>query len=355
MGPYKMTTKEAQVLSRELSDTLEQAPIPKGNPLTNFWYRHRRLSLLFIVMLLVAIALSIGLAVGLRIGPVHIASGAVATLTNAVTPATTLVHSLLGSSVWQPATGTTYQIILQSAVKVQSGSLVATPNVQAYDIDMFANSADTINTLHKQGVKVICYFSAGSYEGYRPDSNRFLPADLGKVMNGWPDERWLNVSTTNVRSIMTDRIKTAASKGCDAIDPDNVDGYQADTGMNLTTQDSINFISFLSTTAASYNMSTGLKNAGDIIPNVLPAVHFSINEQCSVYNECGVYSPFVQANKAVFRIEYPTAAPSAVPFATVSSLCSAASSTGMTLAMKDMNLDGWVEYCDGSTATTSTQ
>jgi len=113
-------------------------------------------------------------------------------------------------------------------------------------------------------------------------------------------------------------------------------------------------MSFLSSTAQQYNMTTGLKNAGEIIPNVLPMVQFSINEGCAVYNECNIYQPFIAANKPVFRIEYPAGAPGSVAASKLKSLCTASGSDGMSLAIKDMNLDGWVEYCDGTSANTTT-
>jgi len=36
--------------------------------------------------------------------------------------------------------------------------------VDVFDIDLFNSSTSTITTLHTLGKKVICYFSAGSYE-----------------------------------------------------------------------------------------------------------------------------------------------------------------------------------------------
>jgi hypothetical protein len=45
-------------------------------------------------------------------------------------------------------------------------------------------------------------------------------------MDDW-DEYWLDIHSatckTNVQSVMTQRIKDAKAKGCDGIDPDNVD------------------------------------------------------------------------------------------------------------------------------------
>jgi hypothetical protein len=96
---------------------------------------------------------------------------------------------------------------------------------------LFDNTGDSdedpsaIAALHTAGKKVICYFSAGSYEDGRPDSGQFKASDKGKELDGWPGEYWLNTKSTNVQNIMSNRIALAAKMGCDAIDPDNVDAY----------------------------------------------------------------------------------------------------------------------------------
>lgn len=47
-----------------------------------------------------------------------------------------------------------------------------------------------------------------------------------------------------------------------------------------------------------------MKNALDIIPDVLANVQFAVNEQCHEQDECPRYKPFTEKNKAVFQIEY---------------------------------------------------
>jgi hypothetical protein len=111
-------------------------------------------------------------------------------------------------------------------------------------------------------------------------------------------------------------------------------------------------MTFLATEAASYNMSTGLKNAAAIIPAVLPLVAFSVNEQCAQYAECASFHPFIEAGKPVFHIEYPDGAPK-VSDTKKSELCSADGAGGFSTVIKKMNLDGWVEYCDGKTFETT--
>jgi hypothetical protein len=138
---------------------------------------------------------------------------------------TEVIEERAPSKVWVPAVGTTWQIVINKPLSIDPKKPVLTPDVAVYDIDLFDNSAQTIDTLHKLGKKVICYFSAGTWEKWRPDAKQFAKADLGRDMDGWADEKWLDLNSDNVRAIMAKRIKMAADKGCDAIDPDNVDGF----------------------------------------------------------------------------------------------------------------------------------
>lgn len=127
--------------------------------------------------------------------------------------------------LWQPAVGTAWQIVLQNPLALPASGKKFSPNVPVWDIDLFTNDADVFSALKAENKKIICYFSAGSYEPYRSDSSSFKSSDMGSSLDGWEDEKWLKLSSSNVRAIMKKRIQLAASKGCDAIDPDNVDGY----------------------------------------------------------------------------------------------------------------------------------
>jgi hypothetical protein len=74
--------------------------------------------------------------------------------------------------------------------------------------------------------KVICYFSAGSYETWRADAGSYARKDWGAPLDPeWANECWVDVRSSNVRAIVKKRIERAAAAGCHAVDPDNVDGY----------------------------------------------------------------------------------------------------------------------------------
>jgi hypothetical protein len=124
--------------------------------------------------------------------------------------------------LWQPEVGSKFQIILSQSTIDVDGVALSPEGADVWDIDLVDNSKEVIQALHKRGKKVICYFSAGTTESWRPDYSAFLPADLGAGLPDWPREKWLDIRSTNVWEIMKKRIKLASDKGCDGIDPDNM-------------------------------------------------------------------------------------------------------------------------------------
>ena len=118
--------------------------------------------------------------------------------------------------------GQKFQIILDSIPNLAASPKVVPSDAAVFDIDLFDTDAATIQGLQGQGKIVICYFSAGTYEPWRPDAGNFTDDDKGQSLAPeWPDEYWLRVNNSNVRRIMTNRIQLAAAKGCDGVDPDN--------------------------------------------------------------------------------------------------------------------------------------
>lgn len=198
---------------------------------------------------------------------------------------------------YRPAAATTWQWQLVSAVNSEYA-------VDVYDIDLYNVSAAEISALQGQGRKVICYFSAGSFEPFRPDSADFPMAVIGKVLDGFENENWLDVRQESVLEIMRKRLDLAVQKGCDGVEPDNVDGYQNDTGFPLSDADQLVFNKKLANEAHTRGLSVGLKNDLDQILKLAPYFDFSVNEQCHEFDECEALLPFVSADKPVWNAEY---------------------------------------------------
>lgn len=183
------------------------------------------------------------------------------------------------------------------------GTINLNQNVGVYDLDVFDNDKATFTSLKAKGRKVICYFSAGTYEDWRPDANQFPTTALGNGL-GWPGEKWLDIRDATVRKIMVARLDMAKSKGCDGVEPDNVDGYANSNGFKLTKADQLDFLNYLADQVHARGMTIALKNATDLVSSLVAKYDFAVVEECFKYNECDAYSPFIKANKAVLNAEY---------------------------------------------------
>jgi len=177
------------------------------------------------------------------------------------------------------------------------------PYVTVYDIDAFANDADTVSYLHSQGFKVIAYVSFGSWEDWRPDASAFPSSVLGRS-NGWPGERWLDIRSDTVKTIMAARLDMIKQKGFDGVEPDNIDGYSNNTGFPLTAQDQIDYNRWIAEQGHARGLSVGLKNDVEQAAALQPYFEWTLNEECYQYSECDGLQVFTNANKAVFQVEY---------------------------------------------------
>jgi hypothetical protein len=239
---------------------------------------------------------------------------------------------------WQPRVSDTWQWQLQ-------GTVDTSYDVEVYDIDLFDTSSDRIQALHADGRRVLCYFSAGSYENWRPDEGDFDQVDLGEPLDGWPGERWLDIRSARVRQIMQARLDLAAQKGCDGVETDNVDGYANVTGFPLTAADQLDYNRFLAQEAHRRDLAIALKNDVDQVDDLVDAFDLAVNEQCHEYNECSALAPFITAGKPVFNAEYDEAYVNDAP--TRQALCDDAHASGLRTLVLPLDLDGSFRYsCD---------
>ena len=233
-------------------------------------------------------------------------------------------------SWWRPAPGTSWQWQL-------SGTIDTTVNASMYDIDLFDTQQSIIDELHTRGRTVICYFSAGSYENWRPDAHQYPASVLGKDLDGWPDEKWLDIRAIALLGpIIEARLDLAVSKKCDGVEPDNVDGYANDTGFPLSAADQLAFNRWLAVQAHARGLSIGLKNDLDQVTELVADFDWALNEQCFQYDECDTLLPFVQAGKAVFGVEYS---------GNTTDFCPQANANNFDWLQKKMDLDAWRVPC----------
>lgn len=233
--------------------------------------------------------------------------------------------------------GTTWQWQRSRSIDVGFG-------VDVYVVDLFDTSEDTVNSLHADGRYVICVFSAGSFESGREDAALFPGSALGNPVDGSEDERWLDITSTDVRNIMSLRLDRAADLGCDGAAPDKVDGYFADTGFDFSDDDQAAFNRFIADGAHARGLSVGLKN--DVFQAALlaPCFDWALNEECLVSDECGFYAPFIDADKAVFHVEYVDNINDGASLA--AEVCDNPAVEGFSSLIKERSLSAWGIACE---------
>ena len=218
-----------------------------------------------------------------------------------------------------------------------AGTLDRTVAADVYEVDGGDTSKAVVTALHDRGKIVVCYISAGSWENYRPDADKFPASVLGRTLAGWPDERWLDIRKVHVlMPLMKARMDLCVRKGFDAIEFDNVDGQSNRTVFPLTRAELIRYDRALARAAHARGLQPGLKNAIGLIPELVNSFDWALNEQCVQYSECKPYRAFINQGKAVFVLEYNV---------TVKRMCAVTQPLQLYAQKKHLSLNAWRVTC----------
>jgi hypothetical protein len=238
------------------------------------------------------------------------------------------------SGWWKPAPQTTWQWQL-------SGDAIDTSiAADVYDLDLFDTAAGTVASLHRAGRRVVCYLSAGSREDWRPDAGSYPAEIIGQDYEGWEGERWLDIRQLDrLAPILGARLDLCRAKGFDGVEPDNLDGYQNETGFPLTAEDQLRFNRWLAQAAHVRGLAVALKNDGDQASQLADDFDFALLEDCFDQGWCELFRPFLDAGKAVLDAEYTDTG------ITLGQFCPQAQALGIRAILKHRNLDAWREAC----------
>ena len=224
------------------------------------------------------------------------------------------------------------------------GKIDTTLPVQVYNIDIEAPQVK-IDELKARGIKLICYFSAGTVESFRSDSRLFPQEIIGEQYEDLIDERWVDYANIDaIASIMRARIEKCKSKGFDAIEIDNVDAHNYEsrdeqgevvnigTNFTMTLDESIAYVRWLTNEAHSRGLGIGLKNAEEMVADVVDEVDWMLVEDCYFDSWCSAATAFIDADKPVFMAEYDELVPDFTP------ACELAKSLGYSAIWRDTSL-----------------
>lgn len=179
-------------------------------------------------------------------------------------------------------------------------------DVEILVLDLDETTSLDIASLKARGVKTVCYVSVGTAENYRDDFDSFPRDVLGKTYGDWPDERFLDIRARDIlMPIMKARIDACAAMGFDAIEPDNMDIWDNDTGFALTASDQVRYMTEIADYVRFKGLQIAQKNAPDFVDAYVGRFDFAIVEGCFQYEECDAYDPYLAAGKDVLAAEYP--------------------------------------------------
>lgn len=248
--------------------------------------------------------------------------------------ATTSVAASAAGDWWQPPPGASFQIQF-------TGEIDTSLDVDVYFLDLFETPAGLVAELQAQGRRAVCYFSAGSWEDWRPDAADFPASVIGKDYAGWPGERWLDAGALGaLASIMTARLDLCAAKGFDGADPDNVDGTYNDTGFEITVEEQLAYNRWLAAEAHTRGLAIGLKNTPELAAVLAPEFDWMLTESCFAQDWCADTAPFLDAGKPVFAIDYVEEGVATEDF------CELAKEMGVSAILKELELGAWMERCE---------
>lgn len=236
------------------------------------------------------------------------------------------------SDWWHPTAGLTWQWQL-------TGKLNLDLHTNVIDIDLDVGKS-VVDHYHSQGTKVICYISVGSYENWRTDADLFPDEVLGKDYEGWSGEKWLDIRRIDLLApIMLARLDECAAKGFDAVEPDNMQIWDNDTGFPLTYEDQLRFALWLAEESHKRGLAIGQKNAPDQTKDLVDIFDFAITEDAFYYDWAEEMKPYIDAGKPVFAAEYTDLPGDFQEF------CRQSKELGFSIILKHRDLDSWLEVC----------
>ena len=229
-----------------------------------------------------------------------------------------------GGAFARPATDISWQVQL-------SGSFDATVEVSLFyvDLDNLTNAEQT--ALIGAGRHLACYLSAGSYEPWRTDAAAFPSSVIGNALADYPNERWLDIRSTAVASLMSARLDQLKSKGCNSISVTNVTHSGEDSGFSITATDESAYLEWLSEQIQGRGLFAGLATADDRLSDMEPHFDWAYAQDCWLADRCSGYAPFVAAKKAVLAVVFGEAS-------NAPTLCSGVTGSGINLLVKPMDL-----------------
>ncbi len=235
---------------------------------------------------------------------------------------------------WIPQPGTSYQIQYDGRLDLHVPAAI-------YDLDGFQTPPAVVAQLHRMGRRVICYMDVGTWENWRRDAGQFPKRVLGKRDGPWPGERWLDIRARSIlEPIMGARFDLCRRKGFDGVDPDNIDGYQNDTGFPLTAAEQLTYDEWVARAVHARGLTVDQKNDNNQVKELSKFFDFAVLEQCYVQGWCDQFRVYTRTGRLVVDVEYGVRRAEFL-----AKTCRGAAHDDDTAIDKKLELTAWIITC----------
>jgi len=178
-------------------------------------------------------------------------------------------------------------------------------SVKIYALDPDNVSRRQIEALKNRDIKTVCYVSIGTLENYREDVADFPANIIGKTYEEWPDERFLDIRRHDLLFLlMRARFQRCKDRGFDAIEPDNMDVHDNESGCDVTREDMLSYILGLAEIAHDMGLEFAQKNVPELTAPLAAKLDFIIMEECYKDGWCEDALPYLRLGKDVLDAEY---------------------------------------------------
>jgi hypothetical protein len=234
-----------------------------------------------------------------------------------------------GGGPFVPAADITFQMQLQ-------GELDTAIDAALYIIDIDSPSAD-FRVLLQAGRRIVCHFSAGTVETFRDDADDIPEGARGNTLDDYPNERWLDVSAPSIRSVMRARLERATANGCSAVLPTNLAVHRANSGLNVSEAQAVDFARWLANEAASLGLSAMLGSEA-LALTLATEYQMALATGCLETDACKQWAPFRDQGKAVLVVAVGDAS-------TAPALCAKARDAGLNAIIKQSDFGAFRVGC----------
>lgn len=213
-------------------------------------------------------------------------------------------------------------------------------DVAVIDLHPDLVSKTDIGALKTRGVYTICYVSVGTVEKTASDGDLFPAEVVGKTYEDWPDEKFLDIRRADLLlPIMRARFERCRDQGFDAVEPDNMDVHDNDSGFALTAADTVAYVRALAAEAHALGLAIGQKNVPGLSSELVGDLDFAITESCHQDGWCREMKPWFDAGKPLLAAEYDDR-----PI-DMEKACGEAVRLGLSMILKDRDLTSKRKSC----------